>query len=336
MRPDALLTPRGRLRRLAAHVLGHYALHAPRIAVLSTKEHALLRVDAHVPDHPSPERFALRLYDPQAFHEPSVVTELAWLAALRRDTGLVVPEPVLTRAGERLLKLEVAGHEAPRAAALFRWVDGRRRKASLTPAALASVGRFVAHLHQHAAGFVPRVGQAGQRWDWERVFGNGSPVAPESDDPLLSGEQRRLFDATAARLHVVMKQLGRSPDVWGLIHADLHSSNYLFWGAEVRAIDFEDCGWGYFLYDLAVILDELYAAYAPRAIALRAGLLRGYREVREVTDEQEALLDVFVAMRLAELVRWHGRSDDPAHHAAVPQLLTEAVHHMRQLDLSAS
>lgn len=333
MRPDAALTPRGRLRRLAAHALAHYALEAPRVAVLSTKEHALLRVDARVPGRPSPERFALRLYDPRAYHGPSVATELEWLAALHREVGAVVPEPVPTRAGEWLLRLAVEGEAAPRAGALFRWVDGRRRRASLTPAALARVGAFVAHLHDHAARFVPSVGNAAQRWDWERVFGDGSPVAPESDDPRLSREERGLFRATAAGLRSAMRQLGTDPDVWGLIHADLHSANYLFHRGEVRVIDFEDCGWGYYLYDIAVILDEIYAVYAPRAAALRDGLLHGYSQVRALTGEQRGLLDLFVAMRLAELVRWHAGSNDPGDRAAVPQLLDEAVRHMHRLAL---
>jgi Ser/Thr protein kinase RdoA (MazF antagonist) len=219
--------------------------------------------------------------------------------------------------------------------ALFRWVEGRRRKASLTPNALASGGRFTARLHEHAAHFVPSVGHAARHWDWEREFGKGSPVAPSSRDPRFSQEQRAMLQAISHRVRMAMQELGTGERVWGLVHGDLHSSNYLFRGAEVGAIDFEDCGWGYYLYDLAVILDEIYAVFPAQEAAFRAGLLHGYRQIRELSVEHEALLDVFVAMRLAELLRWHALSKDPAHRPAVPQLLGEIEHHMPRLELTS-
>jgi Ser/Thr protein kinase RdoA (MazF antagonist) len=33
--------------------------------------------------------------------------------------------------------------------------------------------------------------------------------------------------------------------------ADLHQWNYLFLDQALRAIDFDDCGWGYYAYDMA-------------------------------------------------------------------------------------
>lgn len=330
VQPYASLTPSGRLRRLAGRALEHYALETPRLRLLSAKEHAIFRVNARAPGQAVMERFALRLYLPAAYHEPSVITELEWLTALVRDAGLVVPEPIPTRTGEMLVLVDESDTDTRRPAALFRWVEGRRHKASLSRQDLAAVGRFTGRLHEHATHFMPSVGRAGQRWDWDRVFGPGSPVAPDSDDPRLTLEQRELFRDMAARLRQAMRELGTDPQVWGLIHADLHSSNYLFHDGDVHAIDFEDCGWGYYLYDLAVILDEIYAVFPLRALELRQGLLNGYRQIRTLPADHESLLDLFVAMRLAELLRWHATSDEAVYGLAVPQLLDEAVAHFQQ------
>ena len=69
------------------------------------------------------------------------------------------------------------------------------------------------------------------------------------------------------------RNLGSKPDAFGLIHADLHLENALFDGDAVRVIDFDDCGFGYWLYDLAVPLwDNRYRADYP---AFRAALLEG-------------------------------------------------------------
>jgi len=54
-----------------------------------------------------------------------------------------------------------------------------------------------------------------------------------------------------------MSHLGEGADTVGLIHADMHLGNALFWRGEVKVIDFDDCGFGYWLYDIAVSLWEL-------------------------------------------------------------------------------
>ncbi len=98
------------------------------------------------------------------------------------------------------------------------------------------------------------------------------------------------------------RELGTGPDVFGLIHSDLHQENYLFHRGRVRAIDFDDCGWGHFVYDLAVTLSELQ--HLPDAAALRAGLLRGYRTVRPLPPEHERYVEVFSALRVLKLTLW--------------------------------
>ena len=99
--------------------------------------------------------------------------------------------------------------------------------------------------------------------------------------------------------------------MFGLIHSDLHQENYLFHRGRVRAIDFDDCGWGHFVYDLAVTLSELQ--HLPDSAALRAGLLRGYRAVRPLPAEHERYLEVFHALRVLKLTLWFlEQRDHPA------------------------
>jgi Ser/Thr protein kinase RdoA (MazF antagonist) len=90
--------------------------------------------------------------------------------------------------------------------------------------------------------------------------------------------------------------------VFGLIHADLHQENYLFHGKQVRAIDFDDCGYGPFVYDLAVTLSELeHRADYP---TLRAALLAGYRTVRPFPPRHEPFIDTFIALRRLQLMMY--------------------------------
>ena len=90
--------------------------------------------------------------------------------------------------------------------------------------------------------------------------------------------------------------------MFGLIHADLHQDNFMFDRGNVRAIDFDDCGWGHFVADLGTTLSELRER--PDHAALREGLLRGYRSVHGLPAEHERYLDAFHAHRVLLLKLW--------------------------------
>jgi Ser/Thr protein kinase RdoA (MazF antagonist) len=95
-----------------------------------------------------------------------------------------------------------------------------------------------------------------------------------------------------------MSDLDDVDDV-GLIHADLHLGNALFHRGEVKLIDFDDCGTGPRLYDLAVALWELRDEEGYEVF--RDALLDGYREHREI---DAAHLDHFIAVRQIAFDLW--------------------------------
>jgi Ser/Thr protein kinase RdoA (MazF antagonist) len=60
-----------------------------------------------------------------------------------------------------------------------------------------------------------------------------------------------VLEVVSAQLRQGFDLLGRAAPLWGLIHADLHRDNILLHHGEIGVIDFDDCGWGYYLFDLA-------------------------------------------------------------------------------------
>ena len=101
--------------------------------------------------------------------------------------------------------------------------------------------------------------------------------------------------AVIARVQAAEQALSRDPATFGLIHADLHQYNLLFARDTIRVIDFDDCGFGPLLYDLAV---PLYIVRGRADYpALRAALLAGYRRVRPLAPAHAALIDTFIALR---------------------------------------
>jgi Ser/Thr protein kinase RdoA (MazF antagonist) len=98
------------------------------------------------------------------------------------------------------------------------------------------------------------------------------------------------------RVGDVVRALGQAREVFGLIHGDLHQWNYLFHQGAAGAIDFDDCGYGHWLYDLAVTLNVLERDQ-PHYPALRQSLLAGYRQTRALSAEHENYLNTFMALR---------------------------------------
>ncbi|HKE66766.1 MAG TPA: phosphotransferase, partial [Micromonosporaceae bacterium] len=255
-------------------------------------------------------RYLLRVHRPRRHGRAvdsaaAIRSELQWLAALRADAGISAPEPVSTRDGNLTSTASVAGVDEPRICSLLRWMDGSIRTESQRPAHLRRLGALMAQIHSHADTWSPPPGFVRIKWDWETFFGDtmeyGGVTAAACWD-LLPDNVRHVFDRVAERMAIVMAALGESPDAFGLIHADLHLDNALFTRDDVRPIDFDDCGFGHRVYELAVPLWEIrdrddYPEF-------RAALLDGYAQHRDIPAEQLSCLDDYIAARQVAFALW--------------------------------
>jgi Ser/Thr protein kinase RdoA (MazF antagonist) len=169
----------------------------------------------------------------------------------------------------------------------------------------------MAHLQNHSTHWQHPSGFTRGRVDWPIDAGRWlpDPFAPEILASIralvaetLSAEEASLVISALERIRAAEQALGRGPDAFGLIHADMHYRNLLFEGTTVRAIDFDDCGYGPFLYDPAVMLSAIVDW--PHYPALRAALLAGYHRVRPLSVEHEAYLDTFIALRQIQDALW--------------------------------
>ena len=313
MKPFDELTYLGqvrRLRRLGQAVLASYALDDARLKFINYGENTTFRVAAGAAgttaDDPFVEnRYLLRIHRPGYQTAASLASELAWLAALRKS-GLVVPEPVPATAGELLTVAAAPGVPQPRSCALFRWMRGCKTR-QIRLRHFSALGRLMAQLHAHAARWPLPPGFTRRRWDWEGLFGDdaGFNLAAAEVWALLPKPYAGRFRSVADQTRRVMDELSQGPDAFGLIHADLslgEEGNVLFFDGGARPIDFDDCGFGYWVYDLAVALAHWRLAENwPR---IRDALLDGYSPVRPFPAGQLAHLDLFMAARHVSEILW--------------------------------
>ncbi|GCE16145.1 phosphotransferase enzyme family protein [Tengunoibacter tsumagoiensis] len=331
------------MRILAEAALTHYDLGTVRLSLLAHRGNTIFRVTAMNRQRvfeegeesvlPESGRFVLRLCDPSSLEMPMLQSELIWLAALRREAELVVPEPVFTRTGELVFKVMVEDVSEVRYAMLFRWVEGRFVDGGLSPSLLERVGTFMARLHQHARYFTPPAGFIRPRWEWEQTFGRAIFFEPSLiDSPhqkLITPKVQHLLHTTCEWLREELQSLPRDPDNYGLIHFDLQQENYLFHQGEVRAIDFNDCCWNYYLFDIAITLGGI--AGRPDEQAMRKTFFKGYKRIRALPAHYEERLHIFTAITIMKRMHYLWTSSTPTTQAAFPAYLQFASEHLPQL-----
>jgi hypothetical protein len=94
----------------------------------------------------------------------------------------------------------------------------------------------------------------------------------------------------------------RRPPPSASFTATLHHENVLFDNGEARAIDFDDCGWGFYLYDFAVTLFDLEDR--PRYNELRDALGGAYATMRPLPPDDAMHLDALLVLRRIQILLW--------------------------------
>jgi len=305
----------GRLRALGRQALARFGVDQARLTLLRHEQNTTFRVDV------ADDRYVLRISRAGAATANAISSEMMWLAALRTTTSLSVPEPVATADGTFVAIASHGGVPEPRACVLLRWMDGRFVDAGLTPRHLSRVGELMAGLQDHADGWARPAGFVRQRLDTLTSIAKSESVGdaptattthvPSRDDADRAlGLATDLLSAAAARtvtdaLDIVWgstRRLAARPGSDGLIHGDLHQENYFFHAGAARAIDFDDCGWGFHLYDLAVTLSEIEGR--PAYERLRDALLDAYGRQRSLPADADVHLRALVILRRVQLIMW--------------------------------
>jgi Ser/Thr protein kinase RdoA (MazF antagonist) len=315
MKPFEELTQRGRVlryRKLAQAALAEYGISDFRLLFIRDAGNVTFRVnplDQAIFKGENKRYYqnhcVLRIHEPGYQTTEAITSELEWLCALRRDTNLAVPEPVRTLSGALSVEVQVSGIPQPRRCSLLRWMKGRMLTQGLRPAHFHAAGRLMAGLHQHAAHWQRPKGFTRPRYDWQGLFGDNDFIKVPSGEVWTSIPEDLYgpFEIVTTRLKQVMDKFGQATEAFGLIHADIGiGANILFEAGEARAIDFDDCAFGYWMFDFGVALSDVYTA--DEFHIFRDALLEGYTEIRPMPEEQWVHLDLFIAAWHAFEMYW--------------------------------
>ncbi len=267
----------------------------------------------------------LRLHRPWYHDIAALRSEHVWTRALVQ-AGIAAPEPLLTLTGENFAQVVVAATGERRWAGLARWVEGelladvvaRETDAAANARHFARLGAIMAAMHDQATGWTPPVGFQRHALDANGLMGPEPFWGPFWDHAIFSPAERDMLLGTRDRLHAALTRYGKPDRTFSLIHADLHPHNVLIDGTHAAVIDFDDSGFGWHQYDLAVAL-VTYQHHANFAM-FRDACIAGYRAVRTISDADLALLPMFLLIRDMVQMGWFHQRPELPRSSVLPRL----------------
>lgn len=296
--PDAHQQTLKDLQRVAEAAVALYELPAaPKATMINLSENATYRVDA------GGRKWALRVHREGYHSKRAIGSELAWLMALRQDGAVTTPKPVKGRDGEIIQSVTLPGL-AQRHAVLFDWETGAEPDESELLGPFVVLGAATARMHLHSRGWTRPKDFERLTWDFDGAFGKVQHWGSWRDGMGLDAKKTTLFQHAVDLIEKRLQAFGKGHERFGLIHCDMRLANLLIDGQETKVIDFDDCGFSWYLYDCATALS--FIEHRPDVPQLIEAWVKGYRTVAALSAEDEHEIPTFVLFRRLLLVAWIG------------------------------
>lgn len=276
--------------------------------ISSQAEVRLLNVSENVTyliEAPCGQKSVLRVHRENYHTRRAIEGELAWLKALDAD-GVIETAPVYVgQNGKEIQKNYINGLETPRMMTLFHFVEGVPPDETRDMnEGFQELGAIAARCHNHVLSWRKPPGFERLVWDAKAIFGANARWGDWRDAPEVTPKIAQVLERVEKTLCLRLGAFGKAADRYNLIHADMRLANLLVHQGKTRLIDFDDCGWGWFLYDFAAAIS--FIEDDPRVPTLQEAWVRGYRSVRVMSAEEEGEIKSFVMLRRMALLAWIG------------------------------
>ncbi len=281
---------------LAEHALKFYALPPGcTVRLINISENATYEINTI-----EGQRFALRIHRQNYHSKTAIASELAWLIDLRQSEIVITPKPVAGLDGQ-LIQDALGRHVV-----LFEWEQGTELTIHHNlEGPFEILGEQTARMHMHAKQWQRPKGFERFTWDFETSLGENNPHWGKWREGLgVDAAHAAIFGRAADLIGKRLGNYGKHENRFGLIHADLRMANLLIDGSTVKVIDFDDCGFGWFMYD--AVTPVSFYEHAPEVPALLGAWKTGYRRVADLVKEDENEIATFMMLRRLLLVAWIG------------------------------
>jgi Ser/Thr protein kinase RdoA (MazF antagonist) len=287
------------LELMVRRSLSHWDL-PPQTAVslLNLSENATFALEAGTGSD-----LVLRIHRVGYCSAEEIRSELAWIMALREGRVIDTARPIPGRNGELVQRLESPTGRAARHAVAFERLAGREPDPQANAAPwFERLGELTARMHRHARDWPLPPGFCRKRWDLDAMIGPDGHWGPWRAALGLDAAGTRVLETALAFIRRRIEAFGNGPGRFGLVHADLRLANLLADGRHLRIIDFDDCGFSWYLYDFATSVS--FIEHDPQVPMLLEAWVRGYRRIAALTTSDVEEIPTFVMLRRILLCAW--------------------------------
>jgi Ser/Thr protein kinase RdoA (MazF antagonist) len=278
---------------------------AASVTLLNVSENATFAVR-----DPDGRELVLRVHRVGYSSAQEIRSELAWMHALRRDGVIETAAAVAGADGQEVQVLASRSGGPPRFAVTFERLPGTEPDSRDAARWFERLGELTALMHRHARSWpLPKAFQR-KRWDFDAMVGPQGFWGPWRAGIGLDQAGIVILEKVLDVIRRRLDRFGQGADVFGLVHADLRLANLLVDGSHLRIIDFDDCGFSWYLYDFATSVS--FIEHEPILPDLLAAWVVGYVKTMPLREEALALIPSLVVLRRVLLTAWL------ASHAEVP------------------
>jgi len=328
----AVLPIKDLLARLAAMAQRSLILwgHSPQAtaSLINLSENATYRVD----EPATGGKTILRIHRVGYHSMEAINSELQWMTALRRDAGIEAPEPIPAKDGRLIQLLRSPDLADPRHAVMFKFMSGSEPAEDGLKEPFVRLGEVSARMHLHARTWPLPPGFTRHIWDYETSLGSRPHWGRWQDGMGLTPHRLAALERLSLAIKRRLERFGMGGERFGLVHADIRLANLLVEGERTKVIDFDDCGFSWYLYDLGTALSFL--EHRPDVPDLVAAWLTGYRKVAALSAEDEAEIPTFIMLRRLLLVAWIGSHGETELAQSQGVAFTEGTCHLADSYLS--
>ncbi|RPK31716.1 phosphotransferase enzyme family protein [Paenibacillus xylanexedens] len=291
-----------RARKVALSAIQKYDLEWDNIQFIQLSDTITYKIETSTDNN-----YLLRIHSDRLSRE-EIRSELLLLQALNKSKDLNVPEGVANCDGIYVLDIETeTGYRRPYIT-MMRWIEGEKAAGEFTDSQAYNMGVLMSRLHAAAKDFNPPSDFVRPTWGVES-FKREMAKLERYYERFLSEEGWKLYQDAAEKVVSQLTTMHPSEHNYGLIHADLHTGNMVFEDNQPYPIDFGRCGYGYYLYDMAGTLLELWPKH-------RWMLIQGYESIRKLETDYIRDLECFFVMFMIE---------NCCHHASDPRETTSLI-----------
>lgn len=231
-------------------------------------------------------------------------SEMKWLNQINEYTPLIVANPIKGIDG-RDIQIVTGDDEKQYFCVMCEYLPGETPDENNEEQMIKQfkyLGETTAYLHRQTEIWNGTERLERIEWTYDTIIGDHAAWGSWKNFSEMTPEAEIILSKVSSIIKKRLERYGKNNNNFGLIHADLRLSNLILEGDQIKVIDFDDCGFGWHLHDLASALS--FIEEKPIVPKLVNAWLSGYKKVLPFTDTDFEEIDTFIMMRRLQLTAW--------------------------------